>query len=77
LTLVFDASLSLARLTGIPTVAGSTNHTIRATNFNGVTRDYSTPITISNDSVTFSSPVGTDLCYSFILSRPVDLEKTG
>ena len=77
LTLVFDASLSLARLTGIPTVAGSANYTIRATNFNGVTRDYSTPITISNDSVTFSSPVGTDLCYSFILSRPVDLEKTG
>ena len=77
LTLVFDASLSLARLTGTPTVAGSANYTIRATNFNGVTQDYSTPITISNDSVTFSSPVGTDLCYSFILSRPVDLEKTG
>jgi len=77
LTLVFDASLSLARLTGTPTVAGSANYTIRATNLNGVTQDYSTPITISNDSVTFSSPVGTDLCYSFILSRPVDLEKTG
>jgi hypothetical protein len=75
LTLVFDGSR--ARLTGTPTVAGSADYTIRATNSNGVIRDYVTPITISNDTVTFSSPVGTDLCYSFILSRPVDLEKTG
>jgi hypothetical protein len=75
LTLVFDGSR--AKLTGTPTVAGSANYTIRAINSNGVTRDYVTPITISNDAVTFSSPVGTDLCYSFILSRPVDLEKTG
>ena len=76
LTLVFDASLSRARLTGIPTTAGSANYTIRATN-SSVTRDYSTPISISNDSVSFSSPVGTDLCYSFILSRPVDISKNG
>lgn len=77
LTLVFDASLSRARLTGIPTTASSANYTIRATNSNTVTRDYVTPITISNDSVSFSSPVGTDLCYSFILSRPVDISKNG
>ena len=77
LTLVFDASLSRARLTGTPTSAGSASYTIRATNSNAVTRDYVTPITISNDSVTFTRPVGTDLCYSFILSRPVDISKNG
>lgn len=77
LTLVFNQSLSRANLVGTPTTAGTANYTITATNSNLITRDLITPITISNDSVSFSSPVGTDLCYSFILSRPTDLFKPG
>lgn len=77
LSLTFVPSLSRANLTGTPTSAGSGTYTLRATNSNGTTRDYSVPITVSNDSVTFASPVGVDLCYNFILSRPVDQAKTG
>ncbi len=77
LSLTFVPSLSRANLTGTPSSAGSGTYTIRAINSNGTTREYSLPITVSNDSVTFSSPVGVDLCYNFILSRPVDQAKTG
>jgi hypothetical protein len=77
LSLVFIPSLSRADLSGTPLSAGTADYTIRAINSNGTTRDYTRTFTISNDSITFSSPVGTDLCYSFILSRPVDLAKTG
>ena len=78
LSLIFDASLSRANLTGTPISAGSANYTIRATNTNGVTRDYVTPITVSNDIVSFISPTpAIDTCYSFILSRPVDQVKAG
>lgn len=66
-----------ANLTGTPTAVGSASYTIRATNSNGVTRDYTTSINVSNDTVSFSSPVGVDLCYSFILSRPVNQAKAG
>ena len=78
LSLTFDASLSRANLIGTPTTAGSANYTIRATNSNGVTRDYVTPINVSNDIVSFVSPTpAIDTCYSFILSRPVDQVKDG
>lgn len=77
LSLVFVPSLGRANLSGTPLTPGSGNFTVRAINANANTRDYVTPLTISNDSVTFSSPVGTDLCYNFILSRPVDQAKTG
>jgi hypothetical protein len=77
LSLVFIPSLSRADLSGTPLFAGTADYTIRAINSNGTTRDYTRTFTVSNDSITFSSPVGTDLCYSFILSRPVELSKTG
>jgi len=77
LSLVFFPSLSRADLSGTPLSAGTADYTIRAINSNGTTRDYTRTIAVSNDTISFSSPVGTDLCYSFILSRPVDLAKTG
>ena len=78
LSLTFDASFSRANLIGTPTSAGTASYTIRATNSNGVIRDYVTPITVSNDIVSFISPSpAIDTCYNFILSRPVDQVKTG
>lgn len=77
LSLEFIPSLSRANLKGTPTTASSATYTLRAINSNGTTRDYSTPFIVSNDSVTFESPVGVDLCYNFILSRPVTLAKSG
>jgi len=78
LSLTFDASFSRANLIGTPTSAGSANFTIRATNSNNVTQDYVTPITVSNDIVSFISPTpAIDTCYNFILSRPVDQVKAG
>ena len=78
LSLIFDASLSRATLTGTPTTASSANYTIRATNTNGVTRDLVTPITVTTDTVSFFSPTpAIDTCYSFILSRPIDQVKDG
>ena len=77
-TIVFDASSSRGNLVGTPTVAGSANYTIRATNSNSVIRDYVTPITVATDTVNFISPSPEiDTSYSFILSRPVDQVKTG
>ena len=77
LSLVFFPSLSRADLSGTPLSAGTANYTIRAINSNTTFRDYTATISVSNDSISFSSPVGVDLCYSFILSRPVNLAKTG
>jgi len=78
LSLTFDASLSRANLTGTPISAGSASYTIRAINSNNVTRDYITPINVSNDIISFISPTpAIDTCYSFILSRPVDQVKDG
>ena len=78
LSLTFDASFSRANLTGTPISAGSANFTIRAINSNNITQDYVTPITVSNDIVSFISPTpAIDTCYSFILSRPVDQVKAG
>lgn len=77
LSLVFIPSLSRADLSGTPLTAGTANYTIRAINSNTTFRDYTATITVSNDSISFLSPIATDLCYSFILSRPVNLAKTG
>lgn len=77
LSLIFNPTLARANLSGTPLTAGTGNFTIRATNANAVVRDYVTPLTIANDVVTFSSPVGVDLCYNFILSRPLIQDKTG
>jgi hypothetical protein len=77
LSLVFIPALSRANLSGTPLSAGTADYTIRAINSNGTVRDYTRTFTVSNDTISFSSPVGTDLCYSFILSRPVNVAKTG
>ena len=77
LSLVFVPSLSRANLVGTPISTGSASYTIRAINSNGISNDIQQAITISNDSVSFSSPVGIDLCYNFILSRPLTQSKTG
>lgn len=76
LSLVFDASLSRAYLTGTTSVAGTKNFTVRAVNTNLISNDLAASVTISNDVVSFSSPV-TDTCYNFILSRPLTQFKTG
>ena len=78
LSLVFNSTLARANLSGTPLTAGTGNFTVRATNANAIVRDYVTPLTIANDDVTFSSPpVGVDLCYNFILSRPLTQLKPG
>lgn len=77
LSLVFDASLSRAYLTGTTSVPGVKNFTVRAINATPKTRDLAAAVTISNDIVAFSSPVGVDLCYNFILSRPLTQFKPG
>ena len=77
LSLVFIPGLSRANLSGTPLSAGTADYTIRAVNSNGTVRDYTRTFTVLNDTISFSSPVGTDLCYSFILSRPVNIAKTG
>ena len=77
-TIVFDSLTSRGNLVGTPTVAGTTEYTIRATNSNSIIRDYVTPITVATDTVTFVSPTpDIDTSYSFILSRPIDQVKTG
>jgi hypothetical protein len=77
LSLVFIPALSRANLSGTPLSAGTGSYTIRAINSNGISGEVLVPLTVSNDSVTFSSPIGVDLCYSFILSRPLTQFKEG
>jgi hypothetical protein len=77
LSLNYTPGSDRAFLIGTPTTVGSAVYTIRATNSNGILQDYTTTINVSNDSVAFTSPVGVDLCYNFILSRPVDQSKEG
>lgn len=73
LSLVFVPVESRAYLKGVTdnkaTSAGSATYTIRAIDASLNTRDYPAPITVVDDSVTFSSPVG-DVCVNYILSRP-------
>lgn len=77
LSLNFIPSLGRANLVGTPTVAGSDSYTFRATNSNGFFEEIVQTIAISNDVASFSSPVGVDLCYNFILSRPLTQFKDG
>lgn len=72
LSVLFNPSTSIAQLTGTPTTPGPINFTIRAVNSNGILRDSLGSTVVSEDVVTFNTPVGTDLSFSFILSRPVD-----
>jgi hypothetical protein len=76
LSLSFTSALARSDLSGIPTVSGSGNYTIRAINSNGIFRDLDVSINVSNDAVTFSSPA-TDACYNFIETRPLSNALTG
>jgi hypothetical protein len=80
-----DLSLSFvgggrAYLTGTPGAStGTASYTIRAINSNAISRDLSVPITVAADSVSFVSPPtpAVDICYNFILSRPLSLALSG
>lgn len=77
LSLVFIPSLSRADLSGTPSFTGSNTFTFRATDASGISRDILAPIVVSADTVSFSSPIGNDLCYNFIVSRPVNSSMPG
>lgn len=64
---------------GSPTSAGTGSFTIRAINALGVERDLTTTLSVVNPTVTFdyATTPAMDTCYSFVLSRPVSLAKTG
>lgn len=76
-SLSFLPLLARANLSGTPSIPGTNNFTVRASNTNGKTTDYTASFVVSNDTVSFSSPVGVDLCYNFILSRPLSQAKEG
>lgn len=80
MSLTFVSNQARAYLRGIsdekPTFAGSASYTIRAIDANLNMRDYPTTITVLDDSVFFSSPVG-DVCVNYILSRPTTNFKPG
>lgn len=76
LSLTFNYAAQRAYLTGTPTSASTDVFTIRAVNANLSTADISASIAVSNDQVTFSVPTA-DLCYNFIVSRPLSSAKTG
>lgn len=79
LTLSNELSTGRSYLQGTPTTTGSGTYTIRAINSNAVVRDLSATITVSADSVSFVSPPtpAVDICYNFILSRPISLDLSG
>ncbi len=64
-------------LYGTPSTVGSGNYTIQATNVNGKTRDYTVPITVAQDTVSFIPPTTVDVCFNFVLSRPVSSKIDG
>lgn len=76
LELIFNSVLSRAELSGTTSVPGIKNFTVRAVNSNAISNDLLASVTISNDVVSFSSPVS-DTCYNFILSRPLSQFKPG
>lgn len=78
LSLLFVPSEGRAYLRGNPvlSVSGTAAYTIRATASGVTTRDLSATISVVDETISFSSPVG-DVCVNYILSRPVDQFKTG
>jgi hypothetical protein len=78
LSLVFVPAQSRAYLKGNPiqNVSGTATYTIRATDASLNTRDLSATISVVDETISFSSPVG-DVCVNYILSRPVDQFKSG
>lgn len=80
LSLNFVAGTGKAYLTGTPGAStGTASYTIRAINSNAVSRDLSSSITVAADTVSFVSPPtpAVDVCYNFVLSRPISLDISG
>lgn len=71
LSLNYTSGSDRAFLTGTPSAVSSGNYTIQAVNANAKTREYTVPITVSQDSVSFIPPTTVDVCFNFVLSRPV------
>ncbi len=63
-----------AYLTGTPTAGADANYNILATNSNGLTSQISVPIKVETDIVSIS---GSDVCYNFVISRPLNSNLTG
>ena len=77
-SLSYTPGSSNAFLTGTPTVAGSNVYTFTADNSNGVTRDASINIVVSNDVVAFTSTSpSNNTTYNFVISRPLNQGLTG
>lgn len=76
LSLIFYSNQQRADLSGKALSPSSGTFTVRAINANALTRDITPSLTVTNDTVTFSV-VPTDTCSAFILSRPVNVAKTG
>lgn len=78
--LVSDLSLSFtggrAYLTGTPTIPSLGTYTIRAVSSSSLTQDISATLSIDYDTLTFTV-VPIDTCFNFIVSRSLDLAKTG
>ena len=65
-------------LVGTPSPASSGTYTFTATNSNGVSRSLAVPITVNANVVTFESPTPVNgSSVTFIVSRPLSVEKTG
>jgi hypothetical protein len=66
-------------LTGTPTATGTATYTIRAINSNAISQDLAVPITVTTDTATFVTPPtpAVDVCYNFVLSRPISLGLSG
>lgn len=77
LSLNYTSGSDRAYVTGTPTTVSSGNYTIQAVNSNSKTRDYTVPITVAQDSVSFIPPTTVDVCFNFVLSRPVSSNLTG
>lgn len=79
LTLDFSSNAGRAFINGTPANTASPSFTLRASNALALTQDYTTSLSIINDSVTFDSVLtpATDTCYNFIQFRPVTTAKTG
>lgn len=75
----YTSGSSNAFLAGTATTpAGSTAYTFTADNSNGVTRDTSINITVSNDVAYFlPSSISNDVCYNFVISRPLVQDLSG
>ena len=80
LSINFVAAQGRGYLTGTPSATtGTASYTIRAINSNAISRDLSASITVTADTVSFLSPPtpAVDVCYNFVLSRPISLDLSG